>query len=318
MSKDIPLVSIIIPVYNCEKYLNRCIDSIRAQTYEKYEVLLIDDGSSDNSAKICDKVSDIDKRFRCKHTLNGGAAKARNIALDEVQGAYITFIDADDYVEPEYLEKLQEAAVTYNADISQCLWRRPNTIYKETDTVPAPFETRLFNRHEAMLDFVTENRLCNSVWGKLFKREIFNQLRFPRMRTGEDSMLLIEIYKTVNRVVSIPYIGYIYFMNEQGLDSSRKNDLNSVKVGKAVVEYAEKFDMILLPPVVAKYSIFLLDAFCEAVRNNRFDITKQLSDNFASIALKRIKGLNLKMQIIVVMFHLNKRFAEKILIKKFQ
>lgn len=305
MSKDIPLVSIIIPVYNCEKYLNRCIDSIRAQTYEKYEVLLIDDGSSDNSAKICDKVSDIDKRFRCKHTLNGGAAKARNIALDEVQGAYITFIDADDYVEPEYLEKLQEAAVTYNADISQCLWRRPNTIYKETDTVPAPFETRLFNRHEAMLDFVTENRLCNSVWGKLFKREIFNQLRFPRMRTGEDSMLLIEIYKTVNRVVSIPYIGYIYFMNEQGLDSSRKNDLNSVKVGKAVVEYAEKFDNAMQTPATMKYYIFIMDALTEALLSGDEKIAYEMADELAGI--KNTRGLGIKHRILAGIIRLNRR-----------
>ena len=100
------LISIIVPVYKAEKHLSECIDSIISQTYENFELILIDDGSPDNSGKICDEYAEKDKRIRAIHKENGGVSSARNTGLDNASGEYITFIDSDDFVDKQYLEKL--------------------------------------------------------------------------------------------------------------------------------------------------------------------------------------------------------------------
>ncbi len=115
-----PLISLVIPVYNVEKYLNKCIQSVLAQTYDNFEVILVDDGSTDNSGKICDEYAEKDNRATVYHQKNSGVSVARNVGLENAKGELISFIDADDWIDEKYLEKLADAQVKYNADLTIC------------------------------------------------------------------------------------------------------------------------------------------------------------------------------------------------------
>ena len=115
-----PEISVIIPVYNGQSYISRCVESILRQTYEDYEILLIDDGSTDSSPIICDKYSTENSKIRVVHKENGGLSDARNMGIKESQGKYITFVDNDDWIEPQMLEKLHDAAKVHAADIVMC------------------------------------------------------------------------------------------------------------------------------------------------------------------------------------------------------
>ncbi len=115
-----PIISVIIPVYNVERDLQRCLDSVIAQTYSHIEILLVDDGSTDNSCMICDRYAGIDSRISVIHQKNGGVGKARNAGLDAATGDYISFVDADDWLEPEMLEKLLQKAQAADASVAIC------------------------------------------------------------------------------------------------------------------------------------------------------------------------------------------------------
>ena len=115
-----PLISLVIPVYNVEKYLDKCMESVLAQTYDNYEVILVDDGSTDNSGKMCDEYAERDSRVTVYHQKNSGVSVARNVGIENAKGEFISFIDSDDWVDESYLEKLVNAQIKYNADLTIC------------------------------------------------------------------------------------------------------------------------------------------------------------------------------------------------------
>ena len=120
MNKNEPLISIIVPVYNVEKYLSKCIDSIINQTYKNIEIILIDDGSTDSSGAICDKYALVDSRIHVLHIENSGVSNARNVGLNHATGDYIGFVDSDDYIEPNMYELLLEELIADDVDVVQC------------------------------------------------------------------------------------------------------------------------------------------------------------------------------------------------------
>ena len=140
-----PKISVIVPVYNTEKYLNRCIDSILAQTFTDFELLLIDDGSTDCSGKICDEYAAKDSRVRVFHKENGGVSSARNMGLDNAQGEWITFVDSDDWVHEDFLKKRLALALNDNADIAYCdveyVYRTHNVYCKTAEQVEGKAST---------------------------------------------------------------------------------------------------------------------------------------------------------------------------------
>ena len=137
-----PLVSIVVPVYNCIQHLPECLKSIRSQTYANWEAILVDDGSSDGSGDLCDREAASDPRFRVIHKENGGVSTARNAGMDAAKGTYLAFIDSDDLVVPTYLEKLSRAAETYGADIAICGYDRFFSEW-ELHFLPVPFSIGL-------------------------------------------------------------------------------------------------------------------------------------------------------------------------------
>ena len=180
------MVSIIIPIYKAEKFIRRCIDSVLTQTYKDWELILVDDGSPDNSGRICDEYSQKDSRIRVFHKHNGGVSSARNIGLDEARGDRITFIDADDYVFKNYLEVL----ISSEADLVTCGFKGIN---KMSSTPKKGYYEGTSFRTNIPIFYNTKQTA--TPWAKLFKRSIIesNNLRFDQaLKLTEDTVFVFH------------------------------------------------------------------------------------------------------------------------------
>ena len=181
------MISIIVPVYNVEKYLRRCVDSILTQSYTDFELLLIDDGSPDDCPQICDEYARLDSRVRVFHKPNGGLSDARNYGLDRINGDYVSFIDSDDYVGPDYLKILLELTEEYAVPLAAvahfCVFN------DEASLVPSK-DVRCEIPNSEILKTVAQGRLIFSAWGKLIHKELFAQARFPVGYLFEDNLLM--------------------------------------------------------------------------------------------------------------------------------
>lgn len=221
MQYENPLISVIVPVYKVERFLNRCVDSILSQTYENLEVILVDDGSPDCSGKICDEYAAKDSRIRVIHKENGGVSSARNTALDLCTGDYIAFVDSDDYIHPEMYEKMLSALQEHQVDLCVCQW---NYEYANGQQV-----VDLSKVDPELLGAMTslelarflfrgsyENGVVVSPWNKLYNRELFNDIRFSG-RFQEDDALHTKLLCREFPVFVMGEQLYIYTENPDSL-----------------------------------------------------------------------------------------------------
>ena len=188
-----PLVSVIVPVYNVEDYLDRCMDSIVNQTYTNFEVLLVDDGSTDSSGDLCDRWGKRDPRIRVFHKQNGGLSDARNYALDRMRGDYITCIDSDDYVETVYIESLLDAlSKSDRYEMVGCLhdivFENEKTTYEYVKPI-----VNEFSLHDALESALYNQEVDVSAWGKLYKSKLFSSLRYPKNHLYEDTYVFGDL-----------------------------------------------------------------------------------------------------------------------------
>ena len=212
-----PTISIIVPVYNVEKYLRQCIDSILAQTYTDFELLLIDDGSPDNSGNICDEYAQKDTRIRVFHKPNGGVSTARNLGIDNARGEYISFIDADDYVEPNFLEEMLNAMNRYNADLVCCgLWEneKSNDINKR---IRSTDRDKIYDMERGLIELIVPDAYFGWCFNKFYKRSIVKNadIKFPEgIRYSEDWVFIINYIIHSSKIVYISKVLYHYMLNE--------------------------------------------------------------------------------------------------------
>ena len=212
-----PLISIIIPVYNSQDYLERCLESVFTQDYQRFEVLLIDDGSEDRSGVICDEWSKRDNRFTVYHTNNRGQSSARNLGLDQSRGGYITFIDSDDYISRDYLSYLISlfAPDCQIVECNHCIIRgntkKPNS--KAGD--------RILSKSEAFEEVLFSGCIDVAPWGKLYRRSVFDTLRFPDGRIFEDTWIFGEVLNQTEKVAFGSRCCYFYVIHAQS--TVRKN-----------------------------------------------------------------------------------------------
>ena len=182
-----PQISIIIPVYNAEKYIKCCTDSILSQPYQNMELIIVDDGSTDKSAQICDEIANIDARVRVKHKKNGGVSSARNKGIDCATGDYITFVDADDYLLPNTVTQH-----VFDGDFDLIQIPRTNGSFMRTYN-----NNVVCNKAEDFKRFIYKN-FYFECWGRFYKRALIGSVRFPTdLQVGEDMMFLLNIYVNV-------------------------------------------------------------------------------------------------------------------------
>lgn len=207
-TQEKPAISIIVPVYNVEQYLRECLDTIKDQTFRDWECILVDDGSTDSSAEICDSYVSRDARFKVIHKKNGGLSSARNAALKIAEGDFIGFVDADDWVNPEMYQTLYNLIIDHDADISMVGYRREYNGRHSTKHITD--KVKVIGREEAMRG-ICYDRLPNYVWNKLHKRSIIT-CDFPEGRNFEDIYVYSKWLRNVERMVISPEPLYHYRM----------------------------------------------------------------------------------------------------------
>lgn len=227
------IVSIVVPIYKVEDYLPNCIESLINQTYSDLEIILVDDGSPDQCGEICDEYAKRDNRIKVIHKENGGLSDARNAGIDIASGKYITFIDSDDFIFLDMIEKLVCLAEQQKADIIECRHIRCN----ENDTIESIAVPNLkkqfqsFENDEKMKVFFASKGSDTTAWGKLYKTELFSNIRYPVGKIHEDVFTTYKLIHIANKLVITEYIGYVYRVNENsitGVAFSRKR-LDSVE-----------------------------------------------------------------------------------------
>ncbi len=231
MSKSkLKKVTVIVPVYNVEQYLDRCVKSILSQSYENLEIILVDDGSEDICGKLCDEYKKTDSRVVVIHKKNEGLSSARNVALDIMTGEYVTFIDSDDFVTDDYIYYLYELLMKYNADIAVCDENR--FIEKDGKMVwqGSPYKkitTDICQSAEEGLETYMKQILYDaSACMKLYKSELFHKVRYPHGCNYEDIGTTYKLFCKADKVAFTPKQMYLYFQREGSILHS--NDIKKI------------------------------------------------------------------------------------------
>ena len=235
------MISVVVPVYNVRRYLPACLDSLLQQSYPNWEALLIDDGSTDGSELICDQYAKADPRFHVFHKANGGAASAKNLGLDESGGEYITFLDSDDYLEPNAFEITVNTALEQGADVVEFQFDNVYTNRTERGSLSAEhLEISSAESYLRQYPFTwTSSLFCN----KLFRKQIIGAVRFRKERRCIDDEFFT--YKVVSNAEKIARIGDVLYHYRQRRSSAVKNEKNQVQITKDAIEVLiERYEWI--------------------------------------------------------------------------
>ncbi|GIJ96907.1 hypothetical protein CAPN001_14760 [Capnocytophaga stomatis] len=213
-----PLISIIVPIYNVGKHIKRCIDSLLCQTYENIEILIINDGSTDNTSQILSDYAN-EKKIYIFHQENKGVSFSRNFGIKQSKGDYICFVDGDDYVSPHYCEKLYENIAKHSADISICRFQK--VFNNEIAPIKTDGQTKIYSQIEALSLIFEDKELQSHPWGKLFKKEIICDVSFPTDRKAyEDYVTIFRIISKSSRVVVFNEALYYYIFYPNSLSNN--------------------------------------------------------------------------------------------------
>ena len=301
------LISVIVPVYNVEEYIEKCLDSIINQTYKNLQIIIVDDGSPDNSGKICDEYAKKDNRITVLHKENGGVSFARNIGLQNATGNWVTFVDSDDWIENDYIEQLLKIAKQDNADVVLCGYNRVNNTAGQEINATGGKDT--FSQFEYLIKTLNPQTGFGFCHMKLIKKDCIQNLRFDEnLVVGEDALFNMQLSKNIKKAVFYKKALYNYRNNSNSVvkrydDNYAKKYLESMKkcqeyitsnytdskIKQNYYNYVSYHVMLVAvnycfhPENKNKNKIKLLKEICN------YDIFKQgiLNSNFENISLTR-------------------------------
>lgn len=241
---DRPLISIIVPVYKTRQYLKQCVNSIRCQSYANLEILLVNDGCPQGSGQLCDELAREDSRIRVIHKANGGQSSARNAGLDAMEGAYVGFVDSDDWIEPDMYETLYERMIREDAKVSCCGIARMSEDREISLFNPQKEQTFTMTAAEALAELPYNNRVTSSPCDKLYSRELFDGLRMKEGMIYEDAQIQPYLLARAQRVTYTGQPLYRYRLSQgstiRGDFSPRHFDCYRASVDRLAF-YAENF-----------------------------------------------------------------------------
>lgn len=267
------LISIIIPVYKVEKYLEKCIESVLKQTYTNLQIILVDDGSPDNCGKICDEYAKKDSRIEVIHKANGGLSDARNVGISKAKGRYIGFVDSDDWINKEMYKILYELCEKNNSDIAEC--RYTVTTGNEMNLDNSSNLITILNNEEAIKSLYTNTSYGSVVsWNKLYRCELFKDIKFPEGKLNEDQFTTYKLYYKSNKIVLIDKVLYYYFQSTKSIMRSeftlKKLDaIEAIESSHKFFEENNLYDLVLWNDTL--YSFVLIKYFIILLRNEQFD-----------------------------------------------
>lgn len=291
-----PLVSIIIPVYNAAQYLPTCIENILSQTYKNIEVILVDDGSTDNSYEIClDYMKKYDYIFTF-HKENGGTASARNYGVDRSKGDYIAFIDTDDEITEDYIEFLYDLLIKNDGDISLCGYQKyfgevPPVITEKKGDI------NVFSAEAALEDLLYRRHFTSSPWGKLIKREVFFKGVFPEGMLYEDLAVVYKWFGESGRIVYSPHVRYFY-LQRQGSSMHSQFDIKKwdrITITLEMCRYIEEHYPQLVPAMKSRLLITTLQVLREVPLSKKYvkyrkQLKKYLKDTRSTVLFDKKNG----------------------------
>ena len=310
MDNIIPKISIVVPVYNVEKYLDKCINSILNQTLSEFELILIDDGSKDSSGLICDKYAESDKRIKVIHKSNGGMSSARNVGLDVAKGKYIGFVDSDDWIESDMYELLYNICEDNNCDIANC----SSIIHYEQKTVINGGHSLIIHNKEEAMKTMLEGKLYDEVvWTKLIKRKILNEIRFTEGIVYEDTDFTYRVIDKAQKVGCIGEPKYHYIKRQNGIMNIAKKDLKI----DGVLVYNEMYKFFrtnylnlseLVANKLVNHAMYILDNISNSDDFKKYKykydiVVNVLNENYKVII--RLNGLNIKQKILLTLTKIN-------------
>lgn len=299
-------ISVIVPVYNVEKYLSQCLDSIIHQTYKNLEIILVDDGSTDSSGLICDNYSQKDKRIKIIHKCQGGLSDARNAGLKIATGEYISFIDSDDFIDKNMYSILINNTQKYNSDI---VWFnyynyyskkhfinssiiKNNDLYALSSSDKIKFAKNLFYQY----------KMDAHVWAKLYKRSIFNNIKFPYGKLFEDIFVLLPILSNAKIISTIPDCLYFYRNRSESIVNQyfKQNIIKNIDFIESriilAINYKNHF------PNIPESNLFLFDvlktAFDTLYKFDNYHTQQKIITHLMSKLLKEKLPVKIKLRII--------------------
>ena len=301
-------ISVIVPVYNVEKYLKRCVDSILAQTYTCFEIILVDDGSGDGSSSICDEYKTIDERVSVLHKKNGGLSSARNAGIELATGKYIYFIDSDDWISPVTFETLYNNIVRYDADVSDI----DSIITSNEKTYQnGPEKIQIFEGENILVDYFLSDKY--SCCRKLYKRDVIGKIRFPEGKINEDIATNYQFLSAAKREVKSSLKLYYYFRNPNSITGVvfRKRDFDLLDACENLVELSrdnliiQRLAKIKLAisyyAIIGRYVAYECEQGYNPIEQIN-EIRKKLQESYKLLALSHISIKKKVLVTICVLF----------------
>lgn len=291
-----PLISVIIPVYKVENYLDRCVRSVLAQTYQNMEIILVDDGSPDGCPQMCDAYAEKYDRIHVIHQENRGLSGARNTGIDHAKGAYLAFLDSDDIYSPYFLETLYRALKEHHAQISQCRWEYMHGDHIKEAYDPQAVCTCFSGRQMIAQLYIQTGAYYVVAWNKLYARELFENIRYPEGMIHEDEATTYRLFDQARTCVFVDNALYGYFVGSNGTSITRNgfrmNKLDWCKANKERVAYLIKKDYKeLVVPAVKAWNDGSIDLYyqCQKACPQEKGALKEIRTEVRN-SLKLVKG----------------------------
>lgn len=315
------LISIIVPVYKVEKYLERCVKSIQEQTYTNLEIILVDDGSPDRCGQLCDEFAKLDERIKVYHKENGGLSDARNYGVERANGEYIGFVDSDDYIHESMYEKLYEAIKKSGTLIVECGLTR---VYK--NTLRPHYEGEdyflILDKQGYLKEYLENRRLYGSAWCKLIHRDLAKKIKFPIGKIYEDAFYTLELLNNVDKYTLISGNYYYYYIRENSITTRpfSSKDMNYIEIMEKICNYTLSNFPIYREQLLVRLTFAYISIFNQLIvtdnykKKNEYKILREkLKDIRFKIITNKKAPKNLK--IAVLLLGINERLYKFILSK---
>lgn len=284
------LISIIVPVYNVEKYVSRCVESLISQTYSNIQIIVVNDGTKDHSREIVKQYQKNDSRIELYDKENGGLSDARNYALNYVRGEYICFVDSDDYVSSDYVKKLFSL---FDTDIDIACGGFEYFYDDQRTETKERMKQTILNHNEALYELCNGKWMTNHVWNKMYRTDLFQNIRFERGRCFEDIYIMHLLFSKANKIACTDEILYHYYMREESIIHQIKPQ-NNMDIFIAYYKRYEFVEGSELKKIVLKYCawacykvIYLSN--CAEMNENDLTIAKQFWKDHIEISELGIK-----------------------------
>ena len=302
------MISVIVPVYNVEKYLKRCVDSIKNQTYDNIEIILVDDGSKDSSGKICDDLSKSDNRIVVIHKKNGGLSSARNAGLKKASGKYVAFVDSDDFIEKDMYKNLYSLISKSEYKIASCGFKYVydnGKIEKKLETN----DVKKFDFYDSIKEMNIYRYFDMSVCTKLFRKEIFEDIEFPVGKLSEDFFIMYKLIEKSNGLIYINKYMYNYFQRVNSITKSTTINSDFERAAYEQMVYIENKYPNLKPVVRSAYASANLTVFNFYIKNGvkcpknvKMTIRKNVIDNFKYVKKSKMYGKVKYLQFLIFIY----------------